>query len=174
MGFETHQSTQINDRRSKMNPLRTIAILAILLIGTVPAFAGQDAELKLWKRSHFLYGPCGKCAEFERFNYGKDRWDFSEFNLYYQDGYYTVDLTGPAQTAVTLFGAKSFKEERGYLVIVKKDDRPIEIMELGSFANEQWTDVSATEDYGAFKVYFKAYPLFANDIRSVAWKNIVE
>jgi hypothetical protein len=155
--------------------MKTLKITALgiflLAIWVSPLLAGQDAELKLWKRNKYLYGPCGHCAYFASFYIGRDRRDFSEFSLYNMDGYYTAELTGPAETAVTLYGRRNFGEEHGYLVLIKEDDRLVEVLDLEASPNEKWTSVPATKISGAYRVYFKAYPLFARNVASVAWKN---
>jgi len=155
-----------------MKKLQIISFVLLLLISTSQCFASQT-ELRLWKRHQYTYGSCGDCAMFTCFHGGNDSWDFSEFSHYYQDGYYTVNLSGPAGTAVTLYGARNFNEERGFMVIVKKDDRLIEVEELESFPNEKWSTVSATEDNGAYDIFYKSYPRFSRNIGSIAWKNIV-
>jgi hypothetical protein len=155
-----------------MKTLKIIALgIFLLTIWATPLLAGQDAELKLWKRSKYLYGPCGHCAYFQSFYFGRDRRDFTEFNSYHLDGYYTAELTGPADTAVTLYGQRNFGEERGYLVIIKEDEKLVQVMDLETYPNEKWTSVPANEVSGAFRIYFKAYPLFARNVASVAWKN---
>jgi len=155
--------------------MKTLKIIAtgvfLLAVWVTPLLASQKAELKLWKHNQYLYGPCSPCAYFERFSSGNDRGDFTEFSLYRLDGYYTAELTGPAETAVTLYGQRNFGEERGYLVIIKEDDRIVEVMDLEAYPNEKWTSVPATETCGAFRIYFKASPLFARNVASVAWKN---
>ena len=91
-----------------MKFFKNALILLALLSFPILAFSSGKTELNLWKRNANLYGPCGHCADFVNFSENENRKDFSEFNLYDQDGYYTVNLTGSAGTMVTLYGDKGF------------------------------------------------------------------
>ena len=84
-------------------------------------FASGKANLDLWKRDPFLYGPCGHCAELLSFTENKDQADFSSYVYQNSSGYYTINLKGAKGTAVTLFGLDDFQKGRGASVCVQRD-----------------------------------------------------
>ncbi|GJL79428.1 MAG: hypothetical protein NPINA01_24170 [Nitrospinaceae bacterium] len=145
--------------------------LAVLLTGfSSLAFASSTAELNLWKHDPFFYGSCGHCGDFVRFQENKDKSDFTDFNLYNQTGYYSAVLYGPEKTTMTLFGGQSFATDKGFLVIVKKDDTVVQIENLEAFTPGEWTDVEAKQGWsGAYSVYYQPYPQFKNNIASGKW-----
>ncbi len=138
------------------------------MLFSVNSFAGSKASLDIWKRDPYNYGLCGHCAELISTPVYKDRPDFYPYNLRAQSGYYTINLTGPKGTAVTLFGREDFETESGYLVVVKEDDLDIEIMELESFPADKWTTVEQ-EKGGSYSVFYKPHPNFKSLIASIQW-----
>jgi hypothetical protein len=145
--------------------------LAVLFVGfSSLAWASRPAELNLWKHDPFLYGPCGHCGDFVRFQNNKDRSDFTDFNLYTQTGYYSAVLYGPENTTMTLFGQQNYATEKGFLIIVKRDDIVVQIDDLDVFTPGKWIDVKAQKGWsGAYSVYYQPYPLFKNNIKSGKW-----
>ncbi len=145
--------------------------LAVLLTGfTTLAFASPSAQLNLWKQDPFFYGRCGLCSDLVRFSGNRDWASFSEYNLYNQTGYYSATLYGPKNLTTTLFGEQNFHTERGFLIIVKKDDTVVQIDNLDEFTPGEWTDVKAEEGWsGAYSVFYKPFPLFKNNVASVKW-----
>ncbi|MFQ5444394.1 MAG: hypothetical protein ACE5EK_07245 [Nitrospinales bacterium] len=148
-----------------------IALISLSFFLLSPlALASNGIELKLWKKDQFSYGPCGHCGDFERFVGNRDRGDFSEFDLYLASGYYTVDLSGPAGTTVTLFADKDFKMDRGYLIITKKDDAQITISDIENFPAEKWVEGQGEEDgMGKFTAFYVPHQNFKNNVASVKW-----
>jgi len=145
-------------------------LVALLTGFSFPAFASPAAELNLWKHDPFLYGPCGHCGNFVQFKANKNREEFKDFNLYTQTGYYSVVLYGPANTTMTLFGEENYRTDKGFLIIVKKDDTVVQIENLDEFPPGKWVDVKAQKRWsGAYSVYFQPYPLFKNNVRSGKW-----
>ncbi|KMP11515.1 hypothetical protein UZ36_04270 [Candidatus Nitromaritima sp. SCGC AAA799-C22] len=153
--------------KKTMSPWITLFIIFCLAL---PVTASQKAELNLWKFDEFMYGPCGFCGDFITFYEGKDISQFIDFSRYYQSGYYTVVLTGPAETTVTLFGAVDFATDKGFLIIIKKDDALVEIEDMEAFSPDTWVHVEARERVsGAFSAYYHPYPQFKNNIASGNW-----
>ena len=143
-------------------------VLILLFVLTFPVSAFASANLDLWKRSQFYYGPCGHCAELLSFSENKDRASFSEYSLQDRSGYYTINLTGSKGTAVTLFGREGFNTENGYLVIVKEDDKNIEITDLEGFSPEVWTTVNHERE-GSYSVFYHPHQNFKSLITSTQW-----
>ncbi len=151
-----------------MNSCKKLFILLFVLMIPGAAFAAGKANLDLWKRDPFLYGLCGHCAELLTFPGNKDRADFSEYSLQARSGYYTINLTGPKGTAVTLFGLDDFRTERGYLVIIKEDDKDIEVTDLEGFSPETWITVDH-ETEGKYSAYYLPHQNFKALIASIQW-----
>ncbi len=145
-----------------------IVILFFILMFPTAAFASDKAQLNLWKKDPFRYGRCGHCAKLVSAAENKDLADFFPFvNLELQSGYFVADLTGPTGTSVTLYGLKDFRTDRGYLVIVKKDDSIVEIDDLEAFAAGKWTDVE--KEQGAYSVFYHPHENFKSLIASIRW-----
>gem|GEM_PF-555546 len=154
------------------NPMKTIAHLTlwIFLLAAAPALGfSPKAEINLWKRDPFLYGPCGHCADFINLRQNENCDDFSQFNLYQQSGNYQLDLFGPKGTTVTLFGMQDFDIERGFIIVTKRDNLPVEIVDLENFSPEIWVDVRRKGKKGAYTAYYQSYRNFKNNVGSVGW-----
>jgi hypothetical protein len=153
-----------------MNSLKKILAVFLLSAFASSALGSTRAELDLWKYDPFLYGKCGHCGDFYKFKPNKDRSKFTDFSLYLQTGYYSAVLHGPAGTMVTLFGRQNFKTQRGYLIIVKKDNSVVQVPDLEAFAPGRWIDEEAKEGTsGAFSVFYSPYQYFKNNVGSVKW-----
>ncbi len=161
-------SINVDDVNARMNGHKKLFILLFVLMIPATTFASDKANLDLWRRSLFYYGSCGHCAELLSFSENKDRADFSEYGFDQHSDYYTINLKGPKGTAVTLFGLNDFRTERGYLVIVKEDDKAIEITDLENFPADTWTTVDS-ETGGKYSVYYLAHQNFKALISSVKW-----
>lgn len=145
-------------------------VIGVILSWVTPAIAANKADLRLWKHDPFMYGACGHCADFVRFNENSDAKSFTEFPLYRQTGYYTVHLSGPKGTTVTIYGSKNFGRDRGFLVVVKNDDSAIQIDDLEGFVSGQWLNVpSKRGESGAYSVYYRPFPNFRENLASVNW-----
>jgi len=151
-----------------MTSYKKIFILLFALMLPSIVFASAKANLDLWKRGLFYYGSCGHCAELLSFTENKDRADFSEYGLGLHLDYYTINLKGPKGTAVTLFGLDNFRTERGYLVVVKEDDKDIEITDLEDFPSNTWTTVDS-ETGGKYSAYYHPHQNFKALIESIKW-----
>ena len=108
--------------------------IMIVLIHTSLVFAKQ--ELILSKEQLFDTGPAidnshRDCDSLFYVDSGKDIADMRrDFRNYFCEGMYTLTLDGPPGTIVTLFGSYYFGQERGYLVLRKKDNRKIWLLEV--------------------------------------------
>ncbi|MBT3510589.1 MAG: hypothetical protein HN472_13705 [Nitrospina sp.] len=149
-----------------MNNFKKFFIFLFILATPFSAFA--SANLDLWKRNQFNYGPCGHCAPLLSFPGNKDRTDFREYSLQTRDGYFTINMSGPKGTAVTLFGQEGFATNNGYLVIVKEDDKDIEITDLEGFSPGKWTTVK-DDYYGNYSAFYIPYQNFKSLIASIKW-----
>ena len=150
-----------------MHKFERIFILLFILIFPAPAMASNGALLELWKRPDFLYGKCGHCADLISIKNNRDWADFLPFNFTTRDGYFTANLRGPAGTSVTLYGQEDFRESRGYLVIIKKDDLMVEIDNLEAFVPGQWTEVDKEE--GSYSAFYQPYQNFKRFVSSAKW-----
>ena len=96
--------------------------------------------------------------------------DRTGFSLYNQDGYYAVILKGSSETTMTLFGTNDYSSEHGFLIIIKRDDKTVSIDDLETFTPDTWVNTKAKEGVsGAYSAYYRPYPRFKNNIRSVNW-----
>ena len=122
-----------------------IAGILIVLIHSSLVFAKQ--ELMLSKEQQFETGPAidghhMDCDSLFYVDSGKDITEMRrDFRNYYCEGMYTLTLDGPSGTTVTLFGSGYFGQERGYLILRKKDNRKIWLLEnenqRAEFAHEK-------------------------------------
>ncbi len=113
---------------------------------------------------------CDDCTQFVTFRAYENRKDFTDFPYYYQSGFYQMDFIGKEKTMVTLFGQKGFNTKKGFLVLVKLDNKPIRISDLDKMPSRQWITVKPGDDSeGAFDAYYYPYEGFQSDIASVKW-----
>lgn len=109
------------------------------------------------------------CDELEYIGIGKDVPDMRDFQCYERSGKYNVTLTGSADTTLTLFGSFTYGTERGFIVIRKRDDRLVWILHLEDFPSGKWSSQEASEDSGAFDVFYHAAPIFEQNVSSIKW-----
>ena len=153
-----------------MNSFKKFIILFFVLMYPIVAVASSKVSLDLWKRDFQIYGLCGHCADLITFYDDRDRASFSEYSLRARDGYFTINLKGPKGTAVTLYGLEDFKTDSGYLVIVKEDDKNIEVTDLEAFPPGTWTTVDLERD-GNYSVFYLPHKNFKSLINSIQWGN---
>lgn len=109
------------------------------------------------------------CDELMNFASGKDFPDMRVLDCYHRTGKYTMTLTGPPGTTVTLFGNVSYGKERGYLIIKKKDDRQVWLLDLEDFFPDRWLQVEAQRQSGAYEAFYHAAPIFSQNVSSIKW-----
>ena len=100
---------------------------------------------------------------------GDDVPDMRDQPCFFRDGKYTLTLTGPPGTTVTLFGKFNFKKGNGFLTIKKKDNRKIWLLDLIYFPAGRWFYTEETEDSGAFETFYNPSPNFEESIYSIKW-----
>lgn len=150
-----------------MKIFQNLCIMLLILMLPTTSMASSNALLELWKRSEFLYGKCGHCADLVSIKNNKDWADFQPYNLTTRDGYFTVNLNGPAGTSVTLYGQEEYRKNRGYLIIIKKDSSMIEIEDLEAFTPGKWTEVD--KEKGAYSAFYQPHQNFKTLVSSVKW-----
>ncbi len=143
----------------------------IIFILSATAYAFYPANLYLWKKNPYDYGPCGFCTNYLNFVENQNRTNFSDYKLLTQAGYYYFRLTGHEGATVTLFGQPEYKTHEGYLIVAKKDSRDISVNDLEAFAPGEWVDVPATEGEGAYSAYYHPGEDFKDNVGSVKWGN---
>lgn len=152
-----------------MNKLTTTALIFFLFF-TASVFA-SDGELVLDKLRLDFNISLGDsaCDELLYIASGKDIQDLRGTPCYHRSGRYTMTLSGPAGTTVTLFGKQSFDKERGYLTIKKEDDKLVWILDFEDFPHRQWFNSLATKKSGAYQAFYSSAPIFDQNITSVKW-----
>ena len=100
---------------------------------------------------------------------GEDVPDMRDQPCFFRDGKYTLTLTGPPGTTVTLFGKFNFKKDNGFLTIKKKDNRKIWLLDLIYFPAGQWFYSEANEDSGAFETFYSPSSIFEESLYSIKW-----
>ena len=153
--------------------LRTWASVCLLTLFLSPSvFADTNSKANLWlqKVDPYLYGPCGWCSERLILNENDNRKDFKRYNSNTQTGSFLIDLTGPAGTTVTLYGAQNYNREQGYLIVVKQDDQPIAVGNLENLPPQQWVEINRSDTGpGLYRVWYHPSDRFEERIASVRW-----
>tara|TARA_B100001123_G_scaffold411631_1_gene508027 strand:- start:143 stop:673 length:531 start_codon:yes stop_codon:yes gene_type:complete len=109
------------------------------------------------------------CYQLITIKVGDDVPDMRNQPCFFRDGKYTLTLTGPPGTTVTLFGKFNFKKDNGFLTIKKKDNRKIWLLDLIYFPADQWFYSEANKDSGAFETFYKPSPIFEESLYSIKW-----
>ena len=157
---------RIHHKYSNLTAFTLLGLLALLW--SLPAWAGPTAELLLQKRDPYLYGACGWCTDLFSLKENDNRKNFNQYNARTQTGYYQIDIQGPAGTTVTLFGSQNYGLDHGYLILVKKDDRPLAIEDLDDLPANRWVDVN-TPETGVYRMWYHPAEHFNERIASVRW-----
>ena len=100
---------------------------------------------------------------------GDDVPDMRDQPCFFRDGKFSLTISGPPGTTVTLFGKFNFKKGNGFLTIKKKDNRKIWLLDLIYFPAGQWFYTEATEDSGAYETFYNPSPNFEESIFSIKW-----
>ena len=100
---------------------------------------------------------------------GDDVPDMRDKPCFLRDGKFTLTISGPPGTTVTLFGKFNFKKGNGFLTIKKKDHRKIWLLDLIYFPAGQWYYSEANENSGAFETFYNPSPMFEESIFSIKW-----
>jgi len=100
---------------------------------------------------------------------GDDVPDMRDQPCFLRDGKFSLTISGPPGTTVTLFGKFNFEKGNGFLTIKKKDNRKIWLLDLIYFPAGQWFYTEATEDSGAYETFYNPSPNFEESIFSIKW-----
>ncbi len=153
--------------------IKTFVAILISLLGFSASLYAKGGELMLSKENLFdsdtILERRPNCEELFYVDSGKDVPDMRDFRNYFCEGMYTLTLKGPPGTTVTLFGKFFFKKESGYLILKKKDDQMIWLLDLEAFPHDRWVSNEATNKSGAYEVFYHPAPKFGQRISSVKW-----
>ncbi len=147
--------------------------IMIVLIHSSLVFAKQ--ELMLSKEVQFDSGPAldnhhRDCDALFYVDSGEDIADMRrEFRNYFCEGMYTLTLDGPPGSTITLFGGYNYGQERGYLVLRKRDDRKIWLLELEDYPVNQWSTTEGSSQSGAYEAFYYPAPNFRRNVSSIKW-----
>lgn len=111
------------------------------------------------------------CNQLIYIKVGRDVPDMRNEQCGYNDGKFSVTLSGPPGTTVTFFGKYGFKKGNGFLTIKKTDDQKLWLLDLTAFPSGQWFTSEANDDSGAFEAFYNASPIFEQSVSSVKWGN---
>jgi len=152
----------------KVKLIWTILIGCICISKMVFADEGQLVLDKIRLDFQISLGDSA-CDELMNISSGKDILDMRSFACYHRTGKYTMTLAGPPGTTVTLFGNTAYGKERGYLIIKKKDDRQVWLLDLEGFPSDRWLQVDAKRQSGAYDVFYHSAPIFNQNVSSLKW-----
>ncbi len=153
--------------------MKFFATTLMSFIFFIPSGFANDGKLMLDKLRMDYNITLGDsaCDELLYIDSGKDVQSMHGYPCYHRTGRYTMSLFGPAGTTVTLFGKHSFEKERGYLIIKKKDDGLVWILDLEDFPHREWFNSMATKDSGAYEAFYNSAPIFEQNVSSIKWGN---
>ena len=109
------------------------------------------------------------CYMLIRIEVGEDVPDMRDKPCFLRDGKFSLTISGPPGTTVTLFGKYNFKKGNGFLIIKKKDDKKIWLQDIIAFPPDQWFYSEANDDSGAFDAFYNPSPMFEQSVHSIKW-----
>mgnify|MGYP004004313453 FL=1 len=127
----------------------------------------MQKEFMYWNSSIENY----PCSQLTHIKLGQDVPDIREEACGALNGKFSLTLSGPLGTTLTLFGNYNYDQENGFLIIRKIDDRKLWLLDLSSFPADQWLSTRANKDSGAFETFYKPSPIFEQSISSIKWGN---
>jgi hypothetical protein len=127
----------------------------------------MQKELMYWAQTG--HGGDAACFQLINIEMGRDVPDMRKEQCAYDDGKFSVTLSGPPGTTVTFFGQYGFKKGSGFLTIKKTDDQMLWLWDLTDFPSGQWTTLKATDISGAFEAFYNASPIFEQSVSSIKW-----
>jgi len=153
--------------------IKIFASTLIFFIFFIPSGFASDGKLMLDKlvMDYTISVGDSSCDRLMYIDSGEDVRSMHAYPCYYRTGRYNMSLFGPAGTTVTLFGKQSYEKEKGYLIIKKKDDRLVWILDLEDFPNRKWVNKMAAKDSGAYEAFYSSAPIFEQNVSSVKWGN---
>ncbi|MDH5763508.1 MAG: hypothetical protein OEZ51_11025 [Nitrospinota bacterium] len=141
-----------------------------LMVGAVHA-AEQRGDLILKKIPIYEFEDARKlaCTALYDVRYGRDVADMREFPYFLCQGRYEMTLMGEKGRAVTLYAQFNYGKSNGFLVVRKRDDRPVWISDLENFATGRWTTVQANHQTGGYEAFYRKGSGFDQNISSLKW-----
>ena len=127
----------------------------------------MQKEFMYWNSSIENY----PCSQLTHIKLGQDVPDIREEACGALNGKFSLTLSGPPGTTLTLFGNYNYDQENGFLIIRKSDDQKLWLLDLSSFPADQWLSTKANRDSGAFETFYKPSPIFEQSISSIKWGN---
>lgn len=152
----------------KIRYFLAVALFTVFLTGLTQSTGPELVLDKLRLDIHYSQGDSA-CDELMHIRSENNVPDMRHFDCYARTGKYTMVLSGPVGTTVTLFGNPQYGKERGYLVITKTDDRPIWILNLENFPDKQWFANNAERQSGAYDAFYQEAPIFKRNVTSIKW-----
>ena len=146
--------------------------LGLFLFSVSPACAlEQRGALVLYKEPLIeITDPrIGFCDGLFDVRAGENVPDMRDFRDYHCEGRYTLTLAGNAGRMVTLFGKFNFAKDWGYLIIVKKDNRKVWLLDLEDIPADRWVQHDGIDGYGAYEAFYHESPQFSQSVSSVKW-----
>ena len=125
----------------------------------------MQKEFMYWNSSIENY----PCSQLTHIKLGQDVPDIREEACGALNRKFSLTLSGPPGTTLTLFGNYNYDQENGFLIIRKSDDRKLWLLDLSSFPADQWLSTKANRDSGAFETFYKPSPRFEESISSLKW-----
>ena len=145
-------------------------LLITLIFTLTPVMAWAKGELVMERE--IMYWTAGvsdtACTPPIKIEVGRDVPDLRDEKCGSESGKFSLTLSGPPGTTVTLFGSYNFKKYNGFLIIKKKDDQLLWVKDLVDLPAGQFSS-EANEDSGAFETFFKSSPMFEESVSSVKW-----
>jgi hypothetical protein len=127
----------------------------------------MQKEFMYWNSSTEIY----PCSQLTHIKFGQDVPDIREEACGPLNGKFSLTLSGPPGTTLTLFGNYNYDQENGFLIIRKSDDRKLWLLDLSSLPEDQWLSTKANRDSGAFETFYNPSPIFEQSISSIKWGN---
>jgi hypothetical protein len=147
-------------------------VISINFLICFPSLGFAETELVMEKEV-LNYSAMGigdqACMELIIIKEGRDVSDMRDEHCPLSEGKFSVTLSGPPGTTVTLFGRFDFIKDNGFLTIKKKDDRKLWLWDLTDFPSGQWHNSEANNKSGAFEAFYNASPTFEQSVSSIKW-----
>lgn len=146
--------------------------LGLFLFPVAPASAlEQRGTLILYKEPIYEFESARKgfCDGLFDVKSGENVSDMRDFRDYHCQGRYTLTLDGNAGRMVTLFGKFNFAKDWGYLIIVKKDNRKVWLIDLEDLPADRWVRRDGIDNTGAYEAFYHESAQFSQNVSSVKW-----
>jgi hypothetical protein len=150
--------------------MKITAFLSIFLT-YFPLIGFAQDELVMQKE--FMYWEStisdSSCNQLIYIELGRDVPDLREEPCGNINGKFSLTLSGPPGTTLTLFGDYDYNKENGFLIIRKIDDQQLWLLDLIAFPAGQWFSSKDNKNSGAFETFYNPSPTFEESISSLKW-----